>query len=89
MFKKVSSVLLLSFVVCLFTSACTVTVSDSKTPPSYRPETEAEAATEEEVVFKEVDIPDCEWQLDNEGITDEDHPRMKAYKALLSVSDQY
>lgn len=28
-------------------------------------------------------------QLDNEGITDEDHPRMKAYKALLSVSDQY
>ena len=64
MFKKVSSVLLLSFVVCLFTSACTVTVSDSKTPPSYRPETEAEAATEEEVVFKEADIPDCEWQLD-------------------------
>ncbi len=72
---------------CLFTSACTVTVSDSKTAPSYGSETEA--ATEEEVVFKEADIPDCERQLDNEGITDEDLPRMKAYKALLSVSDQY
>ncbi len=32
---------------------------------------------------------DAKRQLDNEGITDEDHPRMKAYKALLSVSEQY
>ncbi|MCR5301077.1 MAG: hypothetical protein K6E49_01405 [Lachnospiraceae bacterium] len=32
---------------------------------------------------------DAKRQLDDEGITDENHPRMKAYRALLSVSDQY
>ncbi|MCR5357230.1 MAG: penicillin binding protein PBP4B [Lachnospiraceae bacterium] len=32
---------------------------------------------------------DMKRQIDEEGITDEDHPRLKAYKALLSISDQY
>ncbi len=32
---------------------------------------------------------DIKRQIDDEGEADEDHPRVKAYKALLSVSDQY
>lgn len=32
---------------------------------------------------------DAKRQLDKEGITDADHPRMKAYKALLSVKETY
>lgn len=32
---------------------------------------------------------DAKRQLDDEGITDESHPRMKAYKALLSVKEMY
>ena len=32
---------------------------------------------------------DMKRQLDEEEITDEDHPAMKAYQAMLSVSDQY
>ena len=50
---------------------------------------EVTTVTDAEVVFEETDIADSDWQLDNEGITDEDHPRMKAYTALLSVLDQY
>ncbi len=34
-------------------------------------------------------VSDAKRQLDAEGITDEDHPRMKAYKALLSVKNEY
>jgi hypothetical protein len=30
---------------------------------------------------------DAKRQIDKEGIKDEDHPRMKAYKALLSVAE--
>ncbi len=32
---------------------------------------------------------DKKRQLDKDGITDEDHPAMKAYKALVSVEEQY
>ena len=32
---------------------------------------------------------DAKRQLEKEEITDETHPRMKAYRALLSVKDQY
>ena len=32
---------------------------------------------------------DIKRQIDEERITDEDNPRMKAYKAMLNVSDQY
>ncbi len=32
---------------------------------------------------------DAKRQIDAEGITDEEHPKMKAYKALLSVREQY
>ena len=31
---------------------------------------------------------DAKRQIDSEGITDEKHPRMKAYKALLSLLDR-
>ena len=34
-------------------------------------------------------VADMKRQIDDEGITDEDNPRIKAYKAMLSVSDQY
>ena len=34
-------------------------------------------------------IADAERSLENEGITDETHPKMQAYRALLSVKDQY
>lgn len=34
-------------------------------------------------------ILDAKRQIDSEGITDEDHPRMKTLKTLLSVKDQY
>lgn len=34
-------------------------------------------------------VSDAERQMESEGITDEDHPRMKAYKALLSVKEQF
>ena len=30
---------------------------------------------------------DAKRQLDSEGIADENHPRMKAYKVLLSVAE--
>ena len=33
-------------------------------------------------------VADAKRQIDSEGITDEDHPKMKAYKALLSVQNQ-
>lgn len=33
-------------------------------------------------------VDDAKRQIDVEGITDEDHPRMKAYKALLSLQNQ-
>jgi hypothetical protein len=32
---------------------------------------------------------DAKRQIDSEGITDEEHPRMKAYKALLSLIEEY
>ncbi len=34
-------------------------------------------------------VSDAKRQIDKEGISDEDHPRMKAYQALLSVKEQY
>ena len=32
---------------------------------------------------------DAKRQIDNDGITDEEHPKMKAYKALLSLIEEY
>lgn len=61
MFKRSTSVLL-SLIVCLFTSACSVTVTDDVIKTS--PESEAAKSSDTEVIFEETDIPDSDWQLD-------------------------
>ena len=62
MFKRWSSVLLLSFIVCFFTSACSVTVTNDEIKTS--PDLEIVTIAGTEVVFEETDIPDSEWQFD-------------------------
>ena len=62
MFKRSTSVLLLSLIVCFFTSACSVAVTDDVIKTS--PEVEAAIISDTEVIFEETDIPESEWQLD-------------------------
>lgn len=62
MFKRSTSVLLLSLIICFFTSACSVAVTDDVIKTS--PEVEAAIISDTEVIFEETDIPESEWQLD-------------------------
>lgn len=78
MFKRLSAVLMLSSLVCVFMSACSATVEDNVIRISSNPEeiaqeneatedaedTETAEAASEEVTFEETAVPESEWQLD-------------------------
>ena len=62
MLKKLSFVLLFFSLVCIFTTACSVTVTDNDKNSST--DLEVTTITDAKVVFEETDFPDSDWQLD-------------------------